>query len=259
MEIYKKPSIVFVWSETMFRVLVFFIFAGVFADEIVVDVADCPPGYFCPAKSITPIPCPAGTWSGGGVNFCTPCEVGSYTIKAGSSFCKLCPQGHTCPASNASPEPCPLGTYNPELGQTTCLPCASGTYTPARGSDECTTCPAGSSCANPANPPEMCSPGMNIFLLSFHLLTMFFFRQFQYFETSGVCAMSLRLLHHWKWFQPVPYLSYRSLLSEWRWRTSTMSTRNFECLAQSNILWNLCSWTIQRRIRCYILQNMSSW
>lgn len=145
------------------QVILLAILVGSIADEVPFDLADCPPGYFCTGRGITPIPCSAGTWSGGGVAFCTPCDPGYYTTKSGSSYCTMCPKGHTCAVAHLGPESCPLGTYNNQLAQVECVACEEGTYTPARGAVQCTSCPAGSFCASAANPPEKCSPGMSIF------------------------------------------------------------------------------------------------
>ena len=147
-------------------VILLVLLVGSMADEAVFDPADCPPGHFCTGRGITPIPCPAGAWNGGGVAFCTPCESGSYTTKSGSSFCTKCPKGHTCATANLSPESCPLGTYNDQMAQIECVACAPGTYTPGRGAVQCTSCPAGSFCDSTAELPEKCSPGMSIFVVN---------------------------------------------------------------------------------------------
>lgn len=129
----------------------------------VTRVADCPAGYYCVSngltRSITPQPCPAGTYSGIGASICIACAEGYYTVKPASAFCDVCPIGHSCANPTLSPTPCALGTYNPSLGQTGCWPCDAGDYTPTLHSSSCTACPNGHFCETPAEQPKFCPPG----------------------------------------------------------------------------------------------------
>jgi hypothetical protein len=114
----------------MYLLLLLPIIACSLVQGTIFDISNCPAGYFCLGKSITPIPCPVGTWSNAGAAQCTPCETGYYSAKAGSSYCTICEQGHFCDLKHLPPQPCPLGTYNDKLGKTQCIDCGSGTYTP---------------------------------------------------------------------------------------------------------------------------------
>jgi hypothetical protein len=146
----------------MYLLLLLPIIACSLVQGTIFDISNCPAGYFCLGKSITPIPCPVGTWSNAGAAQCTPCETGYYSAKAGSSYCTICEQGHFCDLKHLPPQPCPLGTYNDKLGKTQCIDCGSGTYTPKQASVECTLCPPGSYCPDPAISPKQCSPGKPI-------------------------------------------------------------------------------------------------
>ncbi len=129
----------------------------------VVDPLNCPPGYYCVAdartRSITPQPCPPGTFSGFGASSCTPCASSYWTLHYGSSYCDVCPIAHRCPNASSAPEPCPLGTSNPWLGQTICFSCEAGDYTPGLQTPACTACPHGHYCTDAAEQPEPCPPG----------------------------------------------------------------------------------------------------
>ena len=81
------------------------------------NVEDCPPGHYCTARAITPIPCPPGTWSNAGAAKCEACPIGYYSTKGGASYCTKCEQGHFCESADLSPQPCPLGLYNDKLGR----------------------------------------------------------------------------------------------------------------------------------------------
>jgi hypothetical protein len=129
-----------------------------------VEVANCPPGYFCVpnvlTRSITPQPCSPGTFSGFGASSCTPCDPGYWTTRHGSSYCDVCPIGHMCSNASMAPEPCPLGTANPWIGLANCFLCGLGDYTSNLQSPACTVCPHGHFCANPAEKPKPCPPGI---------------------------------------------------------------------------------------------------
>ena len=125
---------------------------------------DCPPGYYCPINTASPLPCPASTFSNRtGLSLstecdsCTPgyyCQTTALTSPTGKCnagyYCTLaakiptpndasgnkCPSGNYCPAGTILPTPCPPGTYNDLVGQTSsvsCVKCPPGYYCPLRG------------------------------------------------------------------------------------------------------------------------------
>jgi len=136
-------------------------------DGIVGDI--CPPGRYCPNGTITPVLCPAGTFTAASGNRrlqdCTNCTAGSYCPVAGltapnqtclpgfycppgTSFPTLsCPPGTRCPAGSQIPEPCPAGTHQPRSGDPVCLKCPAGFYC-VNGTATPLPCPAGFFCPN---------------------------------------------------------------------------------------------------------------
>ncbi len=133
----------------------------------VTDVANCPAGYYCVVDIrtgiINPQPCPPGTYSEIGASSCTPCSVGEWTVRHGSSYCDLCPIAHMCPNPSLAPLPCPLGTANPWPRQPSCFACSIGDYTPALQRPTCTACSYGHYCSDPAEQPKLCPPGKSDF------------------------------------------------------------------------------------------------
>ena len=128
---------------------------GIFA-----DIQYCPAGTYCPNYgTITPTPCPAGTWSSSRAVSCNVCTIGNYCpIGSGSQtqcaagyYCSspsaqtTCSPGYFCPAGSTAQAQCPTGSYCPNPGtKTTCDP---GYYCPA-GSIAQTKCTPGSYCPN---------------------------------------------------------------------------------------------------------------
>ena len=136
----------------------------------------CPPGFVCPAGSITPTPCPAGSYldsflgrslgncircspgSFSAINGsagCTACAAGTLSEVAGASSCNACPVGGFCASDGAASlrqtfEPCAAGTFNPSVGalsNASCVRCAIGKANPIPGSadpEACRDCLAGS-------------------------------------------------------------------------------------------------------------------
>ncbi|XP_072557730.1 uncharacterized protein [Paramormyrops kingsleyae] len=109
----------------------------------------CPLGHYCPAGTLTPVACPAGSirnlTGGSSLESCMPCPPGYYCASEGQhSPSGPCSAGFYCPMgySSVSPEalPCPQGHYCPE-GIAFALPCPAGTYQPNPTSDSCSTCP----------------------------------------------------------------------------------------------------------------------
>lgn len=79
---------------------------------------ECPEGSVCPDPMRPPIPCPKGTaysaiYTEGTTNpraaSCTPCPIGTYANKVGSTKCTQCPLGYQCADPTISPVPCPKG------------------------------------------------------------------------------------------------------------------------------------------------------
>ena len=97
--------------------------------------------FSCAAEN-NPAPCTSGTYSAGGLAVCTPCSIGSYcpnnkTISpipcplgtyanvTGLPLCKACPAGHKCANTSATPVECEDGTYSLS-GRSECIQCPSG-------------------------------------------------------------------------------------------------------------------------------------
>ena len=138
----------------------------------------CPRGYFCPAGTEIPKPCPQGTYSKheGLSNFsqCLSCPPGYICDDIGQTdytkpclkgyFCKKgcpgfaqdndasedygpCPPGHYCPISTNNPVMCPPGTFS--------------NLTKLENEDQCSPCSAGSFCsaAGLLQPDGLCKKG----------------------------------------------------------------------------------------------------
>jgi hypothetical protein len=74
---------------------------------------------------------------------CLPCPAGSY---CSSGAPVTCPIGSYCPLHSENATPCPTGRFGPSSGSasiTACLPCAMGTFGAAPGSSTCVSCAAG--------------------------------------------------------------------------------------------------------------------
>ena len=106
----------------------------------------CPAGSYCPFSSLTPTPCPAGTYlitTGAASNAsCAPCEAGFYCETP--LTVTNCPQGSYCPQGSFKPILCAPGSYTPNVGRKKCTLCLQGSYAPLSGSLSCDeSCPAG--------------------------------------------------------------------------------------------------------------------
>ena len=109
----------------------------------------CPPAHFCPEGSITPMPCPPGTYQG----------------SKGSSQCEQCPRGFFCPANSSSPQDCPMGSFCPigtEFAEK--YLCPNGTFsnrTNIATEAECRACLPGHYCDRKglSYPSGICSEG----------------------------------------------------------------------------------------------------
>ena len=148
---------------------------------------DCPVGFYCPAGSTSPLPCPAG-------------RFGDRRGASSSSCAGSCRLGYFCPLASTAPDTyvcgnatfyCPAesglrlaakdGFYSAPLSvaatmrysQLVCdpgfycvsgdrFPCPAGTYNSKQGansSDSCVTCPLGSYCEQSAIAPAKCPAG----------------------------------------------------------------------------------------------------
>lgn len=127
----------------------------------------CAAGFYCPAGTDYPIPCPAGTISESpgqdDLSDCRVTEPGFFSLEASTKPTGLCFPGYFCPAGSSSPNqvPCPSRTYRPDLGGTSssdCSLCVAGGYCP-RGSVEPIVCPRGFYCPTGISTPFPCGPG----------------------------------------------------------------------------------------------------
>ncbi|RUS80927.1 hypothetical protein EGW08_011308, partial [Elysia chlorotica] len=151
--------------------------------EGLADPIDCPAGYFCVSGSVTPQPCPLGTYSNStGLRRstdCTPCPGGQYCDGIGRTepaglcdagfYCReraytsappdgptggLCPAGGYCPEGSATNTPCPVGEYSKSSGAkaaTDCIPCDPGFFCAGSSSTEASQqCAAGYYCTGGA-------------------------------------------------------------------------------------------------------------
>ena len=111
----------------------------------------CMIGHYCPENTITPLPCPPGT----------------YNLLLQQPSCFTCPAGYFCLSGTIdfSDHPCPTGHYC--LNGTTfsyeypCPPGANNPYIASTGIDSCLPCPPGQYCEGDGNthPTGNCSEG----------------------------------------------------------------------------------------------------
>ena len=121
----------------------------------------CNAGFYTTAMASTVcINCPAGSYSGSGMNYCSQCGPGTYSISGVG--CGQCPAGTYSKTPAAVCLECPKGFYSTTLGMTDgsdcksclpgkygnsvsavgCLPCDPGTSINTRGAvDACGACP----------------------------------------------------------------------------------------------------------------------
>lgn len=134
----------------------------------------CPPGHSCEPDGL-PVPCPAGSYSAGGIKYCLACNPGFYSLNS-SSFCIRCPAGSACPHTNDNPLPCQAGyasagglircsicspgTFSSESDRFACIPCPSGTACPGNGTIEPNPCLAGTSAASGSHNCTKCPVGL---------------------------------------------------------------------------------------------------
>lgn len=137
----------------------------------------CPAGHYCLAGSLSPVPCPIGTYTDTeGLTLlasCSACVGGYYCDEEGLTLAeikardKVCDPGYYCTASATKPHPtdgvtgglCTKGNYCPSNSSTE-TPCAKGMYETRGGSDACQECPAGYYCEKlGTDSPVKCQTG----------------------------------------------------------------------------------------------------
>ncbi|KAF1468207.1 hypothetical protein FQV17_0016064, partial [Megadyptes antipodes antipodes] len=140
-------------------------YAGHFCDlgSTQPDHKHCPPGFYCPEGSESPIPCSPGSFNSNSGKWqstdCQLCPAGYFCSGSGAHSPELCPAGYFClPGTNFSTEhPCPKGTFGPRTGATSesdCEPCPAGMYCSALGlSQPSGFCYSGYHCAKGAISP----------------------------------------------------------------------------------------------------------
>jgi sugar lactone lactonase YvrE len=136
----------------------------------------CPAGFYCPAATDIPLPCPPGTFSNilglRNSSECTTCLAGSYCNSYGQTnvtgpcrggyYCPTgqisdapslypCPRGSACPVGSAHPTPCLAGTFSNTTHLASCLLCEIRTYCPNSGMTVGFVCPQGQFCSGGNN------------------------------------------------------------------------------------------------------------
>eukprot|EP00826_Nyctotherus_ovalis_P010889 TRINITY_DN12843_c0_g4_i2.p2 TRINITY_DN12843_c0_g4~~TRINITY_DN12843_c0_g4_i2.p2 ORF type:complete len:472 (-),score=67.33 TRINITY_DN12843_c0_g4_i2:40-1455(-) len=159
------------------------------------DIKDCPEGHYCEARTETPKPCPAGTYSPTknlhSADECLPCTPGKYCLGGESIVSGDCNPGYYCTGDSSTPRQhecfagayclagssypvlCPIGKYNPDEksdSDAACKACEPGHYCGRTGLDkvegECDEgyyCPGGSDSPRPKSnrckKGQMCPKG----------------------------------------------------------------------------------------------------
>lgn len=114
----------------------------------------CPTGHYCPASTVKPTQCPAGTYN-------------PKTNAMSSAFCITCPAGFFCPIETTTPTICPAGSYCPSgTAAGTDNLCPAGTYSGTKkGSrllSDCLPCTIGHYCDEGATTPTPAAEGYYI-------------------------------------------------------------------------------------------------
>ena len=133
----------------------------------------CPQGYYCLAGTVSPTPCPIGTYNPsdnkGTLADWVAWPAGRYWDEMGidgtTINSKLCTQGYLCISGSTTPTPsdgtkgkrCDPGYYCLQ-GATSQVQWPAGSYEPRDGtySSSCQTCPAGYYCPLGATTPTIC-------------------------------------------------------------------------------------------------------
>ena len=121
----------------------------------------CRQGSWCPAGTITPLPCFKASYCPEGSRYPKPCLPGTWTNRtdlAAAHDCDQCPIGHYCPLNTSAPIPCLIGTFAPTVGLADCQLCPVGTFTDIVGQWNCSRCIDGVYCPL-GTTIEPCFPG----------------------------------------------------------------------------------------------------
>ena len=144
----------------------------------------CPAGFYCPLGSISPIPCPIGTYNSAKgktqSSDCTDCPAGKYCGGVGlsiySGFCQAgfyctgknyelmpvlgqCPAGYYCPTGSSAQNACSSGQYQDQVQQSSCKNCPVGYYCPSSAMTSPTQCEAGYYCLINSSAHQPCPSG----------------------------------------------------------------------------------------------------
>jgi len=108
------------------------------------DCPACAPGLYASGPGTSACQaCQPGAYSRGEADACTRCQNGTGASQA-QQACVSCQPGQYGLLGVCSP--CPLGSYGTRFGSTTCVPCAPGGFTRSLGATaqgQCTPCPEG--------------------------------------------------------------------------------------------------------------------
>lgn len=122
----------------------------------------CPAMFYCPAATITPLRCFAGSYCARGSSYPIPCLPGSYSSATNLTSAKQCTPtepGYYATTGSTAPTRCTPGTYMPTTGANSCHNCPAGEYQGARGATACEACEPGYYCEEAASAPLPCPAG----------------------------------------------------------------------------------------------------
>ena len=112
----------------------------------------CPAGNYCPTKATTvPLTCGLGSYCPNGTVTPLPCPAGTYGGSAGlqsAADCTACPEGHSCAVGASTPTPCGPGSFANGTNNVACSLCSTGWYQSEYGQNSCLFCGAGNYSAN---------------------------------------------------------------------------------------------------------------
>jgi len=127
------------------------------------DCLACPPGYYCPAASVYPIPCKNGTYCPSKASSPAPCDAGYYCPSIIDSQIS-CPGAFYCPNTQSDQyNKCSNGTYCP-IGSPKEIKCPSGSFGGSNPNNAdlekgCVVCDAGFYSIVSENTCKSCTPG----------------------------------------------------------------------------------------------------
>ncbi|KAG2929556.1 hypothetical protein PC114_g2752 [Phytophthora cactorum] len=140
--------------------------------EPALETDACPPGYYCPTATPSPIICPADVQGLVKIEQCEPCPSGQYCDSYGlSAPSGPCLAGFVCSGGSPVANPmgqsygyvCPAASYCPD-GTGSAIPCPVGSFRAGAGGTSlvsCSLCPGGKHCSSTGltAPSGSCSPG----------------------------------------------------------------------------------------------------